>query len=83
MCHRNCKPGKITTMQYKQHIHHLGFYFRLLLECEDQVWGHIYPLHHEEVIISAVCKKTLKGRNDFRDMDLFIVAKAHLCIGLC
>lgn len=77
MFYRNCKPGKVSTKQYKQHTHDLGFYFRLLLECEDQVWGHFYPLYREELI-----EKVLKGRKDFRDLDLLIAVKAHLCTGL-
>lgn len=82
-CHRNSTPGKITKIQYKNHTHPLGSYFRQLLECEDQAWDHIYPLCQEELTISAVCKKALKGRNGFRDMDLFILTTAYLHIGLC
>lgn len=77
MCYRNCKPGKVTTKQYKNLTYHLGFYFRLLLECEDQVWSHFYSLYREELI-----EKVLKGRKDCRDLDLLIVVKAHLRTGL-
>lgn len=78
-CHTNSTLIKITKIQCKKHAHHLGFYLRQL-EHEDQgVWGgHVYPLHQEELILSAVCKKALKGRNGFRDTDLFILTKAYL-----
>lgn len=57
-CHRNSTPGKITKIQYKNHTHPLGFYFRQLLECEDQAWDHIYPLCQEELIFQ-LCGKRL------------------------
>lgn len=35
-------------------------------ENEHQVWGHIYPLLQEKVIVSAVCEQAFKGRVGFR-----------------
>lgn len=78
-CHKTSTPGKITKIQYRNHKHNLGLYF-WQLECEDQEWGHIYQ---EELTLSAVCKKALKARIGFRDVDLFILTTAYLHIGLC
>lgn len=59
--HKTSTPEKITKIQYRNHKNNLGLYF-WQLECEDQEWGHIYPLCQEELTLSAVCKKALKAR---------------------